>query len=432
MDEALIYRKTKRGATELTATHGALSSPSRRVLILLDGQRTLAELAELFGADSVEHIVAELEAQGFVRQVDPDNALTTQSFPTLIGEPRLAPIGPPPSRRGSTWIALSLLVAAGATAGGGYWFFLRPNRAPEPIFASAGTSDAERPIATPAGADRAPAEAPGPRELPLSGLPAVTVSQTKKDRAAAAEPAAAADIVPAVAVLPASDPAESAAQGRRPTDRGASARGASDRAASERAVPAAAATARPGPEASSQPDTGSSPAATQPLPARTAVAQSTAATSAESQPTAPGQAAAPAASGPPSTSDQGPPATVMTVGANPGAALPNAGKAPAAPLGEQVASLAPPPKPQNAPVQLHQRQHDPPEFPARAVRAKVFEGHVLARIWVTAEGRVDQVDIVKATPPRLFDDEVKRALTAWTFDPPGRPVDTTIQLDFKP
>ena len=56
----------------------------------------------------------------------------------------------------------------------------------------------------------------------------------------------------------------------------------------------------------------------------------------------------------------------------------------------------------------------------------------MARIWVDAQGNVEQVKIVKATPPRMFDDEVQRALSKWTFDPPGERVDTTVELDFKP
>jgi len=57
---------------------------------------------------------------------------------------------------------------------------------------------------------------------------------------------------------------------------------------------------------------------------------------------------------------------------------------------------------------------------------------VLARIWVTAEGNVDRVEIVEATPPQVFDEEVRRALSTWTFDPPGRATDTTIKVVFKP
>jgi protein TonB len=66
------------------------------------------------------------------------------------------------------------------------------------------------------------------------------------------------------------------------------------------------------------------------------------------------------------------------------------------------------------------------------LRARILDGYVKARVWVTAEGSVEQVDILKATPPRVFDDEVKRALSAWTFDPPGQATDTTVELTFKP
>jgi protein TonB len=119
-----------------------------------------------------------------------------------------------------------------------------------------------------------------------------------------------------------------------------------------------------------------------------------------------------------------------------------ASPAPASPAGvlvspagappEQVAALAPAVRPQSGPVELRARRHDPPQFPARALRTRVLEGYVMARIWITAEGSVEQVDIVKATPARVFDDEVKRALSSWTFDPPGHPVDTTVELTFKP
>jgi periplasmic protein TonB len=97
-----------------------------------------------------------------------------------------------------------------------------------------------------------------------------------------------------------------------------------------------------------------------------------------------------------------------------------------------VAAIAPPPQPASAPVALHPRRHDPPEFPGRALRARILEGRVLARLWITPEGAVEQVDIVNANPTRVFDDEVRRALSLWTFDPPGHPVTTTVELTFKP
>jgi len=147
MDKSLVYRKTGRGTTELVATHGgALSPAARRVLILLDGQRTLAEVADLFGADLVEHIVSELEANGFARMVDPDDpGLTTQSIPSANYPPKLADILPPlpPESRlrlpALGWVALVLV--AGASAGG-YWFAASPDRKADQIVAAAGQSDA--------------------------------------------------------------------------------------------------------------------------------------------------------------------------------------------------------------------------------------------------------------------------------------------------
>jgi outer membrane biosynthesis protein TonB len=32
----------------------------------------------------------------------------------------------------------------------------------------------------------------------------------------------------------------------------------------------------------------------------------------------------------------------------------------------------------------------------------------------------------------VFDDEVRRALSLWTYDPPGHAVKTTVELTFKP
>jgi protein TonB len=116
-----------------------------------------------------------------------------------------------------------------------------------------------------------------------------------------------------------------------------------------------------------------------------------------------------------------------TVDAPRPSATPAGGAAPT-----QLAIVAPPAQPASGPVTLRPLKHELPEFPGRAVREKVREGHVVARIWITAEGGVDQVDIVSAVPPRVFDDEVRRALSVWTFEAPGRQVNQTVELTFKP
>lgn len=45
------------------------------------------------------------------------------------------------------------------------------------------------------------------------------------------------------------------------------------------------------------------------------------------------------------------------------------------------------------------------------------EGYVVARIWVTAEGKVERVTIVESKPPGVFDEVAHATLSQWTFDP---------------
>ncbi len=47
MDEARVYRKTAAGQIEVAARSGSLSLATRRVLIMVDGKRSVAELAPL-------------------------------------------------------------------------------------------------------------------------------------------------------------------------------------------------------------------------------------------------------------------------------------------------------------------------------------------------------------------------------------------------
>jgi protein TonB len=433
MDDSLIYRKTRRGATELAAaTHGMLSPSARRVLILLDGHRTLAELADMFGAGSVQHIIADLEHRGFARQIDTLNPdMTTQSLATHVYQSRPAPLDPR-SHRGPNWAVLALFLAA-AALGPAYWYFAHTHHAADQATAAASPSEAgreslpavSREVDGPGAIDSAPAI----REVALSALPAVTVKPTSGLALEAADTEAVApeDTVAArgdtaalapAALIPADALAEPPTPGRRST---------------ERAVPPAptpVAPARLAPEAAPLTET-----------------ESSAATNASSS--APAIAAAPLASAAPVARPQ-PPASDAPTGLKVSAAPAPAGDAvvpvvaappspaaaaPAAPDGapppEQLASLAPPERPKSGPVQLRPRRHDPPEYPAYALRAKILKGNVVARVRVNAEGRVEKVDIVRATPPIVFDDEVKRALSNWTFDPPGESVDTTVELDFK-
>jgi len=93
---------------------------------------------------------------------------------------------------------------------------------------------------------------------------------------------------------------------------------------------------------------------------------------------------------------------------------------------------APPAQPASDAVGLRPLAHDPPRFPERALRDGITESHVRARLWVTAEGKVDQVDVIEATPSGVFDDEVRRALSLWSFEAPGHPTEQVVELTLKP
>jgi TonB family protein len=79
-------------------------------------------------------------------------------------------------------------------------------------------------------------------------------------------------------------------------------------------------------------------------------------------------------------------------------------------------------------VKLRPLQHDAPQLSPQMVLNGIAEAHVRARLWVTPEGKVDQVDVIEATPPRVLDDEVRRALSLWTYDPPGQPAEDVVDL----
>ena len=72
-----------------------------------------------------------------------------------------------------------------------------------------------------------------------------------------------------------------------------------------------------------------------------------------------------------------------------------------------------------------------PEFPREAVQAGVEKGSVRARMTLDEKGAVSRVEVVDATPRRVFDRAVIRALSQWTFNEgtAGRTVE--MEVEFK-
>ncbi len=78
------------------------------------------------------------------------------------------------------------------------------------------------------------------------------------------------------------------------------------------------------------------------------------------------------------------------------------------------------------PLGLFRRQ---PPYPFRA-RRRGIEGRVKVRFFITPEGRVEGVRIVKAEPPGYFEKSVLHTVANWRFRPgvvAGRPVKTLVE-----
>ena len=69
MEDTAIYRKTEKGQQEVDERAFGLEKHFRRLLILVDGQRSTAELSVYIRAGEFEGTLAHLVAEGFVEAV---------------------------------------------------------------------------------------------------------------------------------------------------------------------------------------------------------------------------------------------------------------------------------------------------------------------------------------------------------------------------
>jgi len=70
-----------------------------------------------------------------------------------------------------------------------------------------------------------------------------------------------------------------------------------------------------------------------------------------------------------------------------------------------------------------------PQYPARA-RARDLEGHVLLSVLIGEDGSVQDVQVLDADPPHVFEDAAREAVRAWRFQPAryqGRAVAIRVQ-----
>ena len=61
MDGSIVYSKTPKGVAEVAARSAQLSMTTRRVLIMVDGKRTIDELAVLLRPGEIDAVITQLE-----------------------------------------------------------------------------------------------------------------------------------------------------------------------------------------------------------------------------------------------------------------------------------------------------------------------------------------------------------------------------------
>ncbi len=68
VDGTVIYSKTPRGIAEISLRSAQLPMTTRRVLIMIDGKRTVDDLSILAKPGEIESAVASLESSGLIQR----------------------------------------------------------------------------------------------------------------------------------------------------------------------------------------------------------------------------------------------------------------------------------------------------------------------------------------------------------------------------
>ena len=82
MDGTIVYSKTPRGIAEISLRQAQLPMTARRVLIMIDGKRTVEELSILGKQGEIESAIASLESGGLIQRVAYQSAI---DVPTING-----------------------------------------------------------------------------------------------------------------------------------------------------------------------------------------------------------------------------------------------------------------------------------------------------------------------------------------------------------
>jgi hypothetical protein len=98
MDGSLVFAKTPKGVAEVGARSAQLPMTTRRVLIMIDGRRSVDELAVLLRPGEIDGVIGQLESAGLIQRA----SAAQIDVPTVFGrEPESTPTTQGPSTTGS-------------------------------------------------------------------------------------------------------------------------------------------------------------------------------------------------------------------------------------------------------------------------------------------------------------------------------------------
>lgn len=98
MGEADVYRKTAAGQDEVVARSGSLALPVRRVLIMIDGKRTVGDLAQFLRPGEIDSVIADLLQKGYIEPATAAPPGPATVPPTIAPAPRTLSEVSDPSR----------------------------------------------------------------------------------------------------------------------------------------------------------------------------------------------------------------------------------------------------------------------------------------------------------------------------------------------
>ena len=115
MDSHLIFSKTPRGTEEMNARTAGLSLHTRRVLIMVDGKRSIAELTQYARAGEILDVLSQLETAGLIVRPAPPPPPPPTAPPSSAGP---ATVGGPATVRGPATVKRPRTLSSAVTEGG--------------------------------------------------------------------------------------------------------------------------------------------------------------------------------------------------------------------------------------------------------------------------------------------------------------------------